>query len=305
MGSASIAGVSFNHVNVASTATIPDEVIQYTITDKDIVNPDSSSANLTLHVVTNEYVGTSGSETVTGSTSNDLISGLAGDDTLNGLAGNDIIRGGDGNDTIDGGADDDQLYGGSGNDTIDGGTGNDLIYGEAGNDTLNGGDGNDQLYGGAGADIIRGGLGADTISGGAGNDTLYGNTAALTDATTDTFKWELADKGSIGAPAADTIIGFDNASKAAGGDVLDLRDLLSGESHAGNDPGNLASYLHFEKSGTDTIIHVSSAGQFAAGFSAAKDVQTITLQGVDVVTGFANDQQIVADLLLKQKLITD
>ncbi|MDP3653396.1 MAG: type I secretion C-terminal target domain-containing protein, partial [Rhodoferax sp.] len=305
VGSATIAGVSFNHVNVAGTASIPDETIQYTITDKDVVNPDSSTASLTLRVVTNEYVGTSGSETVTGSSSNDLISGLAGDDTLNGLAGNDIIRGGDGNDTIDGGADNDQLYGGMGNDTIDGGTGDDLVYGEAGNDTLAGNDGNDTLYGGAGTDIIRGGLGADTISGGAGNDTLYGNTAALTDATTDTFKWELADKGSIGAPAADTIVGFDNASKTAGGDVLDLRDLLSGESHTGNDPGNLANYLHFEKSGTDTIIHVSNAGQFAAGFSAAKDVQTITLQGVDVVTGFANDQQIVADLLLKQKLITD
>jgi hypothetical protein len=34
-------------------------------------------------------------------------------------------------------------------------------------------------------------------------------------------------------------------------------------------------------------------------------VQVITLTGVDLVTGFANDQAIIQDLLTKQKLITD
>ena len=69
--------------------------------------------------------------------------------------------------------------------------------------------------------------------------------------------------------------------------------------------GNLASYLHFEKSGANTIIHISSNGEYAAGFNANSDVQTVTLTGVDLVTGFANDQAIIADLLSKQKLITD
>ena len=36
-----------------------------------------------------------------------------------------------------------------------------------------------------------------------------------------------------------------------------------------------------------------------------KDVQVITLTAIDLVTGFANNQQIIADLLFKQKLITD
>ena len=69
--------------------------------------------------------------------------------------------------------------------------------------------------------------------------------------------------------------------------------------------GNLASYLHFEKSGADTIVHVSSNGEFAAGFNAAKDVQTITLTGVDLVGTFTNDQQIIQDLINNQKIITD
>jgi Calx-beta domain/RTX calcium-binding nonapeptide repeat (4 copies)/von Willebrand factor type A domain len=306
-GSLTVAGATFNPVTVAATAVIPDEVIQYTITDKDVLSaPDSSTANLTLHVVTNEYVGTAVNDTQAGSASNDLISGLAGDDTLTGLAGNDIIRGGLGNDSIDGGTDDDQLYGGDGLDTIVGGTGNDLIYGEAGSDNLQGGDGNDAIRGGSGGDAIVGGIGADIIIGGSGNDILTGGTGAIGVDTTgvDTFKWELADKGAVGAPASDIVTDFNVAAVASGGDVIDLRDLLVGENHTVG-TGNLASFLHFEKVGVDTVIHVSSVGAFAAGFDVTKDVQVITLQNVDLVSGFANDQLIISDLLTKNKLITD
>ena len=304
---ANIQSITYNTVNVAATANTPDEVIQYTLTDRDVVNPDSSSASLTLHVVTNEYAGTVNGDVLSGSASNDLISGLAGNDTLNGLAGSDIIRGGLGNDTIDGGADNDQLFGGEGNDSILGGLGNDLIRGDAGNDTLLGGDGNDSIEGGIGADSIVGGIGADTIVGGAGNDTLTGGTGAPGIDTTgsDTFKWELADRGVIGTPANDTITDFNAASAALGGDVLDLRDLLTGENQSGGIVGNLASFLHFEKVGADTILHISDNGSFAAGFNAARDVQIITLTNVDLVTGFANDQQIIQNLLTNQKLITD
>ena len=299
-GLAEIQQVSYNKVlPAAATVLAPDEVIQYTLTDKDTLSaPDSSSASLTLHVVTNEYAGTAGNDSINGSASNDLISGGAGDDTLNGAAGNDVIRGGAGNDSIDGGAGDDQLYGGDGNDTILGGIGNDYLYGEAGNDNLQGGDGNDTLSGGAGNDILVGGLGDDILIGGAGNDTLTGG------AGSDTFKWVLADKGAAGAPALDTITDFDPATAGSGGDVLDLRDLLTGENHT-TGTGNLSNYLHFEKIGADTVLHISSSGEFTAGYNAAKEVQTITLTGVDLVTGFSNDQQIIQDLLTKQKLITD
>ena len=87
--------------------------------------------------------------------------------------------------------------------------------------------------------------------------------------------------------------------------MLDLRDILSGESHIGFDSGNLENYLHFEKLGADTVVHISSNGEFVTGFNAGKDVQRITLTGVDLVGVFTNDQDIIQNLLTQQKLITD
>ena len=183
-----------------------------------------------------------------------------------------------------------------------GGTGNsDFIFGNAGNDTLSGGLGDDRLDGGDGNDTLNGGAGSDLLIGGKGNDTLTGGLLGA-----DIFAWKLGDAGTIGAPAADTITDFDISPRSAGGDVLDLRDLLTGET-AGTLLGqdNLSNYLHFEKVGNDTVVHISTNGGYAAGFNASLDVQTITLQQVDLVLGLSNDQAIIADLLSKQKLITD
>ena len=120
----------------------------------------------------------------------------------------------------------------------------------------------------------------------------------------DTFIWALADAGVQGASANDTIADFDVASSALGGDVLDLRDLLVGENHTSG-IGNLADFLHFEKAGTDTIVHISSTGEFATGFNAANDVQTIALLNVDLLAGLSNDQAVIQDLLSKNKLSVD
>ena len=291
-------GVPVTPPVIVNTGVAP-EIISYTLTDS---QGDTSTAQLRLNVITDDIAGTSGSNTIVGTDRNEYISGLDGNDTISGGSGYDIIKGGAGDDSIDGGADDDQLYGGDGADVISGGTGKDEIYGDAGNDTLSGDAGDDKLYGGAGNDTIAGGDGADIISGGAGSDMLTGDLGA------DTFKWELADAGIKGAPAADVITDFNNALPASGGDVLDLRDLLSGENHV-TGAGNLASYLHFEKvvvgPDTNTVIHVSSQGEFAAGFNPAKEVQTITLLGVDLVGSNTNDQLIIQDMLNKGKLITD
>jgi len=209
------------------------------------------------------------------------------------------ITGTNGGNTVIGTASNDHIQGLAGADTLSGGAGNDLIYGGADNDTLNGDDGNDRLYGGAGTDTLNGGNGNDTLIGGTGNDALTGG------AGSDVFRWELADQGSVGAPAADTIADFSTALPASGGDILDLRDLLVGESHSGSLPGTLDDYLHFEILGGNTIVHVSTSGGFSGGFNAALDDQRITLTGVDLVTGFANDNAIITDLLSKAKLITD
>jgi hypothetical protein len=177
-------------------------------------------------------------------------------------------------------------------------TGADTLIGVAGPDVMLGREGDDVLIGGGGKDDLLGGDGNDTLIGGAGLDTMSGGLGA------DTFVWALADAGVKGNPAVDIVTDFDAASKASGGDVLDLRDLLVGENHASG-IGNLASYLHFEKAGADTVVHVSATGEFAGGFNVANDVQTITLLNVDLITSLTNDQAVIQDLLTKNKLTVD
>ncbi|QLI81393.1 retention module-containing protein [Chitinibacter fontanus] len=181
-------------------------------------------------------------------------------------------------------------------DIAHGGAGDDTIYGQGGTDMLFGGTGNDKLFGGVSADGLRGGEGNDLLVGGQGDDVLRG------DVGSDVFKWNLGDQGTAGAPARDIIMDFNNAKSGnVAGDVdkLDLRDLLQGENS-----GTLTQYLHFEKSGSDTIVHVSSKGEFSGSNWAVKEDQIITLQGVDLTTA-GNDQAIINDLLKNGKLITD
>jgi Ca2+-binding RTX toxin-like protein len=174
---------------------------------------------------------------------------------------------------------------------------------------LSGGTGDDRLDGGAGADVLSGGDGRDLIVGGQGADNLSGGLGA------DIFAWELNDGATAGAPVTDTITDFDLATRAAGGDVLDLRDLLVGET-AGSVLGqdNLANFLHFEKSGADTIVHISTTGGFAAdphavgapsGVVTSAENQRIVLTGVDMIGAYTTDQQVIQDLLTKGKLNTD
>lgn len=158
-----------------------------------------------------------------------------------------------------------------GNNALIGTVGDDVLIGGSGNDTLNGGDGDDTILGGAGDDTLTGGIGADT------------------------FKWALGDHGTAGSPALDSITDFDTTSNS---DKLNLRDLLQGENHI-TGSGNLLQYLHFEKIGTDTVLHVSSTGNLVAN-----EDQRITLTSVDLTT-IGTDQAIIQDLLNKGKLIVD
>ena len=151
--------------------------------------------------------------------------------------------------------------------------------------------------GGGANDTLAGGIGAETMLGGAGNDLMSGGLGA------DVFAWRLADRAAPGAPAVDTITDFSVAPRAAGGDVLDLRDLLQGENSS---PGSLDNYLHFRVEGGATIVDISSSGGFAAGYSAAAVDQQIVLAGVDLSAGgLTTDQLIIQDLLNRNKLITD
>jgi Ca2+-binding RTX toxin-like protein len=213
--------------------------------------------------------------------------------------GNTVHSGSQSGETVSGGNGNssDLIHSYAGNDTINAGNGNDLVHGGIGNDTLNGDGGNDALYGGAGNDTLSGGAGNDILVGGTGNDTLTGGSGA------DVFRWNFGDGGIVGTPAVDTITDFNNGAGAQG-DVLDLRDLLVGESH-----GNLSNYLHFSTSDSGgsvtTTISISTTGGFAGGFSTGAVDQVIQINNVDLVGTFTNDQQVIQDLLTRGKLLSD
>ncbi|KAA3654940.1 MAG: type I secretion C-terminal target domain-containing protein [Proteobacteria bacterium] len=234
---------------------------------------DTGTGSVTLNITFDQ-----GAPTMVGTSSGNTLNGTAGDDIISGLAGNDTINGGDGNDWLSGGD---------------------------GNDVLNGGNGNDKLVGGNGSDTLNGGAGDDLLIGGAGNDTMTGGLGA------DVFQWSLADAGTISSPARDTITDFDVALPSAGGDILDLRDLL--QAPVGATAAALDNFLHFQYSGGNTTIYVSTSGAFNDNNSAGglpsnvsnNDVQQIVLNGVNLTAGFSTDQQVIQDLLTKGKLITD
>ena len=200
----------------------------------------------------------------------------------------------------------------SGNDALTGTAGADLLLGQAGDDTLDGSAGSDRLLGGAGADTVRGGDGNDRVSGGAGGDTLSG------DAGSDVFAWSLGDAQTGTGRPIDTITDFDVAAAGSNGDVLDLRDLLTGElkGAAGSDApngtvGNLQNFLDFNVTTGGTEIRISSNGGFTGGaFAPAAEDARIVLQGVDIRTALglgaaAGDAQIIQELLNRGKLVTD
>ncbi|WP_171527027.1 type I secretion C-terminal target domain-containing protein, partial [Acinetobacter indicus] len=178
-------------------------------------------------------------------------------------------------------------------------TGDDRLYGHAGNDTLNGGEGNDLLRGGTGNDTLSGGSGNDILSGGKGDDTLTGGSG------NDTFLWEKGDQGTVGnGRARDIITDFSKQPVAGGGDILDLRGLLIDEEVFGTNVGDLTNYLFFVKSGTDTILYISTTGDISATTPSTTADQQITFTGVDLI-GTSSQQEVIENLLNNGNLLVD
>lgn len=140
-------------------------------------------------------------------------------------------------------------------------------------------------------------------------------------AGTEVFQWRLAEPPASSA-RTDTIHGFDAAARHAGGDVLDLRDLLSGSADVAL-PGQievdkLLAHLDFDTQSQpgSTVIHVSASGGFqvdAAGNSVSGgsgDQQHIVLANIDLRASLgldaqASDHQLIAELMQRGKLLVD
>lgn len=86
-----------------------------------------------------------------------VLIGTDGSDSLTGFSTNDVLEGRGGNDL---------LLGNGGNDTLMGGIGNDILFGKSGDDRLDGAEGTDSLLGGMGNDfyLFGRGYGHDTIT---------------------------------------------------------------------------------------------------------------------------------------------
>jgi Ca2+-binding RTX toxin-like protein len=161
------------------------------------------------------YVGTMGSDLITGTDFDDIVLARGGDDVIDTGFGDDVICGQGGDDTIHPGMGDDIATGSNGRDTITfathgavtvdliartasgqgvdklqnfedviGSDGDDIIigtsksnviWGGSGSDTIVGLGKGDKLYGQAGSDYIEGGFGNDRIEGGSDVDLLIGN----------------------------------------------------------------------------------------------------------------------------------
>ena len=149
-------------------------------------------------------------------------------------------------------------------DFLVGGRGDDLLIGSSGNDLIFGGRGDDILSGGQGSDVLTGGKGSDTFV--FGGDSLDGKVDVITD--------------------------FSIA--AAGGDVLDLSDLLSSG-------GSLSfSDVKTDEHGNTTVsVNIDADGD---GAGAAVQLATVTLHGV---TGSDPTQALMKQLLdgSEQKII--
>ena len=211
----------------------------------------------------------------TGNALNNQIKGDDLDNILDGGAGNDTMTGGLGNDTYIVDSKSDKVVEGTdpGIDTVQSsvsytlsanvenltltghtninaiGNGLDnLLIGNDHNNTLNGGAGNDTLEGGGGNDTFTGGLGADTF--------LF---ESLADATTGKVT---------------------DFTRGAGGDVLNVHDLLAGFS--GYDGTNAFSggYLEFSASGSNTVVKVDADGG-GDNFQTLVTITKVTLTETD------------------------
>ncbi len=90
------------------------------------------------------------------------ISGTSGPDSVQGTSRNDVIRTGGGDDLIEGGGGNDTICAGPGDDVMSGDPGNDLLRMGAGTDGADGSEGDDQILGLGGAgDDADGGPGVD------------------------------------------------------------------------------------------------------------------------------------------------
>lgn len=159
-----------------------NQIINLAVTSKSDTAPSLSDiggavGNLALAAGTiiENAIGGSGSDTIFGNFTDNILTGNGGSDLIYGHGGDDTISGGSDADQLNGGSGDDDLFGDGGNDGLVDPFGTNSLSGGTGNDIVSAFSGANTLYGGSNDDILTGGIGADILFGDAGNDILTGD----------------------------------------------------------------------------------------------------------------------------------
>ena len=185
-----------------------------------------------------------------------------------------------------------------------------VMSGTSADENLTGTGGRDAIYGSAGWDTLSGGLGDDFIYGGLGQDILYGGGGA------DVFVWgsdtyaAAEGRNYTGMSNRDYVRDYDVSPVSGGGDVIDLRGILWGESIALN---NINDYIHINTtiSSDRARVSLSSRGEFSGGYVETKTSQAIDLIGGNLLNSAlglaagATSAQIVAAMIAQGKLLVD
>ncbi|MGJ8610904.1 MAG: calcium-binding protein [Octadecabacter sp.] len=233
--------------------------------------------------VTEDAVGTDGSDWITTSTSGITLDGAGGDDTLVAHAADVSVLGGDGDDsvtayfggaTVDGGAGDDRIS--AARADIYGGDGDDDIY--AADSTVSGGDGADNIilsgsgdnnvaYGDAGDDDLSStSTGETTLYGGAGDDNLTAHLAGSRVMSADLYGGDGNDFLGIGNGAVAYGEGGDDRFQAEAGSTA--------YGGAGDDVFRIWDFLDNDE-GTAVVI----GGEGADTFEAAARINRASVAG--------------------------
>ena len=242
------------------------------------------------------------------------IQGTSGSDSLIGSSAAEKIYGNDGNDTIISYEGNDSIYGGAGNDYLENNSGNDYIEGGAGNDTLIA-HGNDTLIGGTGNDVLEGrnnaeeyvfnlGDGHDTIKPSWGNDTITfteGFNAEDIHFYSDNDNNVLIEFDGIDdSILMENVIGGSNGSdkvyKFSDGTVLTYQDMMNNleiQGTSGSDSliGSSAAEKIYGNDGNDTIISYEGNDSIYGG---AGNDYLENNSGNDYIEGGAGNDTLIA-----------
>lgn len=259
-----------------------------------------ASARLTLTVsVVNVVQGTSGNDTLTGTSAADMLVGGAGDDiyTVNHFGDVIIEEAGEGSDlinasisydlpenveklTLTGSAE--NAYGNGLDNTLTGNGDANYLVGGAGNDTLLGNNGSDELDGGLGNDTLDGGGGDDYMYGGDGDDTYVVGSSGdevreEEHEGVDTVRSSLTY--TLGSEIENLVL---TGSSGLSGNGNELDNVLTGNSGANTLRGYAGNDYLDGGSGNDTMIGGSGDDVYVVGATGDKVTESAN-EGVDSV----------------------